>query len=207
MLVGILVNDTLTGDPLMMVPIWTDLDVEPGDEIESLCYKVHGENDTYFNLISDECTSVNAYYQEAVTPSENIDFNVVTSIGVRARGCNSCWNIHVDLENCNATVNDTPLLTGSTFDDITVRPYPSSSRVRISVPNCADNMLVMWVFCSDEEVEDPVTWVYYPIRYIRFVVMRGLNFNECSHGIIGMCQSLSLSLSVMHTQKHKHIHM
>ena len=124
---GVFVNDTLTGDPLMTVPIWTDPDVEPGDEIESLCYEVHGENDAYFNLISDECTSVNVYYQEAVTPSENIDLNVVTSIGVRARGNNSCWNIQVDLETCSATINDTPLLTGSTFDDITVRPYSSSS--------------------------------------------------------------------------------
>ena len=186
----------------MTVPIWSNLNVEPSSEIESLCYEVHGKNREYFNLVSDECTSVNAYYQEAVTPSENIDLNVVTSIGVRARGRNSCWNIRVNLENCSATVNDTPLLTGSTFDDITVRPYPSSSRVRISVPNCADNMLVMWVFCRAGEVEDPVTWVYYPIRYIRFVVMRGLNLNERSHGIIGMCQSRSLSLFLSHAQTH-----
>ena len=184
---GVFVNDTLTGDPLMTVPIWTDPNVEPGDEIESLCYEVHGENDAYFNLISDECTSVNAYYQEAVTPSENIDLNVVTSIGVRAigGGGNRCWNICVDLDTCSATLNDN-LLIGNMFDDITVRPYPSSSRVRISVPNCADNMLVMWVFCRAGDVEDPVTWEHFPIKFIRFVVMRGFNLSPKSHGLIGM---------------------
>ena len=177
-------NDTLTGDPLLTVPILTDPNVEPGDDIESLCYEVHGDDGSYFNLISDECTSVNAYYQEAVTPSPNIDLNVVTQIGVRARGTDSCWDIQVNLDTCSATVNGGALLSNS-FDGISVKPYASSSRVRISVPNCGDTMLVMWVFCREGQVEDPVTWVYYDITFIRFVVMRGLNLNEQSHGLIG----------------------
>jgi hypothetical protein len=37
----VFVNDTLTGDPLLTVPILTDPNVEPGDDIESLCYEVH----------------------------------------------------------------------------------------------------------------------------------------------------------------------
>ena len=183
---GISVNDTLTGDPLLTVPIWTDPDVGPGDPIESLCYEVHGEDGAYFNLISDECTSVNGYYQEAVTPSNNIDLNVVTQIGVRARGESACWNIEVNLTTCSATVNGAAL-TGNNFDGIYVRSYATSSRVRISVPNCAsNNMLVMWVFCRSGQVEDPVTLVDFDIRFIRFVVMRGLNLNERSHGLIGL---------------------
>ena len=190
-------NDTLTGDPLMTVPIWTDPDVEPGDDIESLCYEVHGEDDAYFNLISDGCTSVNAYYQEAITPSDNINLNVVTQIGVRARGNNNCWNIRVNLDTCSARVNGNPLV-GNNFDGIMVRPYPTSSRVRISVPNCADNMLVMWVFCRTGQVEDPVTWEYFDIRFIRFVVMRGLNLSPKSHGIIGTVFTIHLPQSSKH---------
>ena len=34
-------------------------------------------------------------------------------------------------------------------------------------------------------MEDPVTWEYFDINFIRFVVMRGLNLDETSHGIIG----------------------
>ena len=178
-------NDTLTGDPLLTVPIFTDPDVEPGDDIESLCYRVHGEDGACFNLISDGCTSVNGYYQEAVTPSENIDLNVVTQIGVRARGNSACWNIQVDLDMCNTTVNGMPLAS-TTNDGISVKHYATSSRVRIAVPNCDDDtMLVMWVFCRSGRVEDPVTREYFSIRFVRFVVMRGLNLDSQSHGLIG----------------------
>ena len=70
-------------------------------------------------------------------------------------------------------------------DGIRIRWNVMNTRVSIAVPNCADNQLVMWVFCSHGQVEDPVTWVYYNITFMRFVVMRGLNLNELSHGIIG----------------------
>ena len=155
------------------------------DNVESLCYEVHGEENAYFNLISDECTSVNGYYQRAVAPPSNLNLNVITQIGVRARGTNTCWNIQVDLDTCSATVNGAPPPSGGSFDGITVRSYPTSSRVRISVPNCADSMLVMWVFCRDGQVEDPITMEFIDIRFIRLVVRRGLNLNEQSHGLIG----------------------
>ncbi|CAI8023710.1 hypothetical protein GBAR_LOCUS13830, partial [Geodia barretti] len=188
------VNDTLTGDPLLTVPIWTNPTVELGDPVESLCYEVHGEDGSYFNLISDECTSVNAYYQEAVTPSPNINLNVVTQIGVMARGDTACWNIQVDLDGCNTTING-GLSLGTDFDGISVKRYATSSRVRISVPNCGDTMLVMWVFCRAGQVEDPVTWDYFDIRFIRFVVMRGLNLNEQSHGLIGQFWNVPVTVS------------
>ena len=180
---ALFVNDTLTGDPLMTVPILTDPNIQSIDDVPSLCYEVHGEAGAYFNLISDGCTSVNAFYEEAVTPSPNIDLNVVTQIGVRAVGeSGDCWDIQVGLDGCTATVNGDGPPSGS-FDGIRVKQY--ASRVRISVPNCADNKLVMWVFCRKGQVEDPVTWVYYNVSFIRFVVMRGLNLDESSHGIIG----------------------
>ena len=186
---GLFVNDTVTGDPLMTVPIYTDRSgVDISSDTESLCYEVHGEAGAYFNLISDECTSVSACYEAVVTPNVGINLNVMTQIGVRATGTSRCWNIRVDLDNCTTTVDSAALpLVETNFDGITVRTYPSSSRVRISVPNCADTMLVMWVFCKTGRVRDPdTTGVYYDIRFIRFVVMRGLNLNEQSHGLIGM---------------------
>ena len=181
----------------MTVPIFTDSSVMPGDNVPSLCYEVHGDANAYFNLISDDCTSVSAFYQTASTPSPNIDLNVVTQIGVRAVGNNGdrCYNIQVNLDGdhaCSATVDGVPA-TNNTFDGITVRQYPRSRRVRISVPNCADTMLVMWVFCRDGRVEDPVTWVYFNVSFIRYVVMRGLNLNEKSHGLIGNDPSYILS--------------
>ena len=180
-------NDTLTGDPLLTVPILTDQGNGSTAETPSLCYEVHGRANEYFNLISDVCTTVNAYYEKAETNSSNIDLNVVTKIGVRAVGNNgSCINIEVDQDTCTPYVNDVMLNTTSfLYEGIRLRWNVNRSRVRISVPNCADTMLVMWVFCSRGDVEDPVTWAYYNIRFIRFVVMRGLNLNDHSHGLIG----------------------
>ena len=188
-LVDGLVNDTLTGDPLFTVPILTGLinqTTNPSD-VPSLCYEVHGRADEYFNLISDECTSVNAFYQKVDVASPNIDLNVVTKIGVKAVGNNgACKHIEVDLNTCSATINGNILNSREySKDGIRIRWNVMNTRVSIAVPNCADNQLVMWVFCSHGQVEDPVTWVYYNITFMRFVVMRGLNLNELSHGIIG----------------------
>ena len=183
------VNDTLTGDPLLTVPIVTPQDNGSStNNAPSLCYEVHGKANEYFNLISDECTTVNAYYETAQTNSTNIDINVVTRIGVRTVGdCGTCTNIEVDLDSCTASIDEVQILsmTSVVTDGIRLRWNANGSRVRIAVPNCADTMLVMWVFCTSGRVEDPVTWEYFSINFIRFVVMRGLNLNEFAHGLIG----------------------
>ena len=182
--VGIEVNDTLTGDPLMTVPIRYPQNIQQGDVINSLCYEVHGEEGKFFSLISDNCTAVNAHYAKANISSPNIDINVVDAIGVKAVGDDdACREIRVGLSDCQATVNGADISGTYQSGGISVREY--NGRVRIAVPNCADNRLVMWVFCKDGITEDPVTWVNYPFRHIRFVVTRGLNLNEQSHGIIG----------------------
>ena len=186
--VGVLVNDTLTGDPLMTIPIFSDPNVQPGNSIPSLCYEVHGEADQYFNLISDKCTTVNAYYEKAQTNSSNdIDLNVVTQIGVRAVGNDSeCRDIEVDLDMCTTKVAG-QLMNTFVGGGISVKRYNVNTlRVRIAVPNCADTMLVMWVFCASGRVADPEDWKLYDTSFIRFVVMRGLNLHKDSHGLIGI---------------------
>ena len=105
------VNDTLTGDPLMTVPIYTGSDVmgsggwhEAGMDIVSLCYEVHGEAEKFFNLISDSCVSVNAHYSRALT-NPNITLNIVDAIGVLAvSNDRTCAIIHVGLNKCQATM-------------------------------------------------------------------------------------------------------
>ena len=167
----------------MTVPIWNSMDVDPNDPPISLCYEVHGAADKFFNLVSDSCVTVNAHYWKSPIASPNIDLNVVDAIGVRTVSNNfSCVNIRVGLQGCQATVNgaDVNLYRSN---GITVRKY--SNRVRIAVPNCGDTDLVMYVFCKRGRTEDPETWVYFDFDFIRFVVMRGLNLDERSHGIIG----------------------
>ena len=176
----------MTEDLLITVPIYDNPNVRPRDPFSSLCYEVRGESNHFFNLISDGCISVNAYYERANTSSPNNNLNVVTQIGVTAVGNSGvCTNIAVNLRrNCETLVNGEPSAIVR-VDGIQTKRYASSSRVRISVPNCGDTMLVMWVFCKSSQIQDPTTLAYYPINYIQYVVMRGLNLNDKSHGLIG----------------------
>ena len=167
----------------MTVPIWTDPNEKEGDPIISLCYDVHGEADKFFNLVSDSCVTVNAHYSKAPITSPDIYLNVVDAIGVRAvSNIGTCVNIHVGLQGCNTTVNGA-VINMYRSSGIAVRKY-SNNRVRISVPNCEDTDLVMWAFCTSGRTEDS-NWNYHDFDFIRFVVMRGLNLAEDSHGIIG----------------------
>ena len=188
----VLVNDTLSGASLMTVPIFSDPGVSEGNVITSLCYEVRGETDKFFNLLSDSCVSVNSHYSRAGINNTNITLNIVDAIGVRAVSNNgTCSNIRVGVDGCEVTV-DGVAITGRTYrsNGIAIRVYPN--RVRISVPNCEDTDLVMWMFCSSGRTMDPFTLEYFSYDFIRFVIMRGFNLNELSHGLIGKDRSRGL---------------
>ena len=178
MLTGTIRNDTVIGDPLYAVPVYS----EDGKEY-SLCYEVFGHANATFNLVSDTCVSVNARYSPMNNPEEG---NIISSIGVRAKGLadNLCHNIQVDLDGCSATIDSPGGLTTSLSnmesfqqDGISVRKYPR--RVRVSVPNCENVMLVMWVICETQETNQNQ-------EMIKFVIARGVNLRASSHGLIGM---------------------
>ncbi|ORU93487.1 MAG: hypothetical protein A6F71_08955 [Cycloclasticus sp. symbiont of Poecilosclerida sp. M] len=149
----------------------------------SLCYEIHGEPGAWFNLVTDECTTVNAQY---VSLSESL--NVIDEIGVRAvNDDDECVNIRVNVDQCSAEVNDVALSLNQRYSSagISVRRY--NNRVRISVPNCNELTLVMWVICETRTLEnpdDPGTDLTGDM--IKFVVMRGLNFGHReAHGLLG----------------------
>ena len=182
-----LVNDTIIGDPLFTVPF-----SKGGD---SLCYEVHGSPDQHYNLVSDVCTNVNAYYSNTtVMDSDGIfQANFIRAIGVRAVGSSGeCYNIRA-FEDVNGSCS--AMMMGATdvfppgmsaFDGITVRR--TRSRVRISVPNCENVNLVMWVTCEERS----------GVRSLRFDISRGLNLRPTSHGLIGeLCMEYLLCLAVL----------
>ena len=178
------VNDTIVGDPLLTVPL-TNLNLNGIDlKIEgqpSLCFEIHGEANQYFNLVTDNCVSVNARYHAL-----NENWNVINQIGVRAVDDEGqCRNIAVDLEGCSASVDGVPLTTSYRSNGIFIRPY--RNHVRVSVPNCnVSSHLVMYVFCQQNlTVEDPYTGEPFTASMIKYVIAHGLNLNENSHGLIG----------------------
>lgn len=178
------VNDTISGDPVLTVPIRVSeeqLQSIPADQL-SLCYEVHGKSNEWFNLVSDECTSVNARY---VGLSDRL--NIIEDITVRTvDNLQQCLNISVSIETgCSAIVNGVERSRYSS-GGINVRAFPN--RVRISVPNCNDQMLVMWVFCEEGNFDVMIDTGPISItrNAIKFVVMRGLNYgNRLAHGLLG----------------------
>lgn len=190
LLVGLLANDTESGDPVFTVP----LDTGSGNVHEyALCYEMFGVAGFYFNFISDTCVSVNALY--ASIPENRVghfrpEQHFVNQITIRASGdSKACVNIVVSLGNdglCSTTVeNDTqPILTLShgqrySSDGISVRSY--SSHARITVPNCENVQLIMKATCKA---------TYHGVHFIEFKVTRGLNLHPTSHGLIGQWQNI-----------------
>ena len=58
------INEKVIGDPLYTVPILVSeeqLQALNMDRV-TLCYEVHSESGHWFNLVTDECTSVNTRY-------------------------------------------------------------------------------------------------------------------------------------------------
>ncbi len=190
-------NDTVIGDPLFTVPILVSEDQLQALNLTSvtMCYEIHGSSDQWFNLVTDECASVNARYSAL-----NDHLNIIDEIGVRAvDNVDRCVNIRVDVDGCSAEVNERSLALNERYsrDGISVRRY--SNRVRISVPNCNDLTLVMWVICQRRTLEDPYQQgMTITGDMIKFVVMRGLNFgHRQAHGLLGkFCSNLGTLYSI-----------
>ena len=157
-------NDTVTGDPVFTVPIWSG---------GALCYDVRGQPGIFLNLISDKCTSVNAEYQ-AMNIAEN--GNIIRSIGIKAVGSGgNCFNITVqDSDPITTLINNFEISGIFESEGIRVRTY--SERVRVSVPNCELIDLVMWI---TREVTNGQS-------LLRFQISRGYNLAPTSHGLLGI---------------------
>jgi len=124
-----------------------------------------------FNLISDECTTVNAYYAPINIPENG---NIISRVGVRAvSNSGFCKNVRVELDGCRAFIDGTEVIGLREEQGVEVRRM--RSRVRISVPNCDNLRLVMWVMCQNISGQ----------TMLRFVITRGLNLRPTSHGLIG----------------------
>ncbi len=192
-----IVNDTVSGDPLFSVPLnvpdkTSIMNIGERDPI-NLCFEVHGQNDVYFNLVSDACVSVNARYAR-VLPNE--DINIVDFIHVRATDTRGdCVNIEISLapsfssNRCRVKVNGR--IGNYRFDGITVEGLRFRNRVRIVVPNCAGISLVMWVSCLNTTFQsrastDENKIIFHAIN-MRFTIARGLDLAERSHGLLGEC--------------------
>ena len=159
-------NDTIIGDPLYKVPVTVDEE----EKKLSLCYEVRGQANQHFNLISDTCVSVNALYSPMINES---DRNIISKVGILAVDTSgACQQIEADLERCTARVDGQ---VQQMYNQDGIHMLHQRNRIRISVPNCENVDLVMWVICEVRRGQP----------MIKFVVARGFNLRPTSHGLIG----------------------
>ena len=175
----------MIGDPLFTVP----LNINEGlgllptlarrlRGLPHLCYEIHGEHNRYFSLVSDTCTAVNAHYNASSSPDLQ-GWNIISRIGVRAvNRLGRCINIEVGVDNgCVPRIGEdgtSPVVTPR-FQSGGVSVSKHQNKVRVSVPNCQNMQLVMWITC--QRVSS------FPM--IRYDITRGVNLRPTSHGLIG----------------------
>lgn len=173
LLTGLLTNDSLVEEPLFTVPL--NANISSLQDI-SLCYEVYGSTGSVFNLISDRCVTVNALYASM----DNVERgNIISSIGILAVDTlGRCVGVTVSLDNQCMPI----LRVGSIEQQVSsysshgVIIYRRHQRVRVSVPNCENVQLVMWITCGMMGSQ----------QHLSLRVTRGLNLRPTSHGLIGM---------------------
>ena len=178
-------NDTVIGDPLLTVPINVPNITAFGYDDVSLCYEIHGEANTIFNLVTDACISVSAHYINITA-----DLNIINQIGIRAVDKDGqCKNIQVDLEECRVSINGGELTNAKYFSaGLMVRKGGrQGDRVRVRVPNCNELPVVMYIICQrDADLENTLIGDMVKADMIKFEVTRGLNVGHSNaHGLIG----------------------
>jgi collagen type VI alpha len=178
------VNDTIVADPVYAVPLKVVDGNIPGLSGDvSLCYEIHGSPDTWFNLISDTCLSVNAHYARTMLPDDEVGHQIDRLGALVVSNADECREIMVSMVErvCSFTVNGSSV---EMFDEDGVMVTKRRNRVRISAPNCDNQMVVIWAVCEK----------FAGMDIMRVVVNRGFNLNPTSHGFIGQFWNIDVSL-------------
>lgn len=178
------VDDTVVADPLISVHLL----LPPELAKTSLCYEFHGLSNKYFNLLSNNCTSINAHY--AAVP-DHPSVNVVDEIAIRTTDlANQCVDISIDVE-CSVSVNGVPVEPNQvrSKNGVKVTRY-GGAEVRVTVPGCGGGQsLGVQVDCQSGTLFDRNDGGRFAaVRTMRVAVRRGLvEGGGGSHGLLGTC--------------------
>ena len=205
------------GDDMVFSVVLDISPVEVGvtEQTVALCYQVHGEDGKFYNLVSDECVSVNAH---VTRPFPEINSHVIDEISVRATGTNgSCYDILVSRENCSVSVNRESIPINTYFEEENVSLHNDRliarrpNVIRISVPNCGRALVdTISIKCTEYTIRDAPA----PTEVLEFTATRGLSPIEAAHGLVGMSLHKTLTnththiytLAHIHTHTHSHTH-
>ena len=172
----ITLTDTVVihNDPLYEVPVsHTPPGMDP--TTTSLCYQIHGESRSYYNLISDDCIQVNVLYRAMKNP---IDGNAIKELGIVAHNNgNNCTTIKLEAKNCIPIINRVSFDKSYNKDGIIIEKIKKRS-LEVTIPNCKRTQ-------GDDVIFKIVCYKVNKQKTIRFDVSRGGGLKPGAHGLIG----------------------
>lgn len=188
-------DSNVLADPMFTVPLFTpSLSPSP-----SLCYEIYGEDDKHFNLLSDQCISVNAHYKrfanEGDTPlTHSRPFHVIDEIGVRISGGDrGCFDVLIQLHErqCIVAING-KAMQGGYYRQGSLHIVASPNHVSLSVPNCGYGHIVLKVqskLMSSLRSKRTKSGVILREAFLEFGIESGAGITPSVHGLIGKYMS------------------
>ena len=150
----------------------------------SLCYEFQGIANTYFNFLSNNCTSINAHYTAVLS---HPDVNIIDEVAIHTMDLtNQCINISVNIQ-CAVTVNGAPMDPNQKYanNSVTVTQY-RDAQVQVAIPSCSGGQsLTLLVYCQSVTLLD-LRGEQFSTPAMRVVVKRSLYaMGGGSHGLLG----------------------
>jgi len=167
-------------DPLYEVPVThTPEGMDP--TITSLCYQIHGESNSYYNLISDTCVQVNVLYAAFSTTTANY----IKAVGILSHDSEgNCAKIELQTKRCKLTIDD-GILSGSYSQNNIEVVSTGRQSYEITLPNCkatqGDNLKFI-LACKKFGQQ----------KVIQFSITRGGELRPSAHGLVGEFSVVSL---------------
>ena len=168
----------IMGDAVFTVPLPSDNDYsdQPDFTEGALCYEVQGKTGYIYILISDQCDTVNSFYNKTTMKSRA---NLIKAISVIVDGeSGECHRVKVKRHHCHVYVDGNPL--NGTFDSDGIRVQASNhgNKNFVSLPNCLEGGLpgmTLNISCSQAEGEEALEL---QVTYVDGV-------RSTSHGLLG----------------------
>ena len=164
----------ILNDPLYEVPV---THTPPGMDptTTSLCFQVHGESESYYNLISDDCIQVNVLYGAMKTHE---DGNFIKEIGILAHNSETaCTEITLQAKRCVPIINGVSF-NGSYNEDGIIIKKTGKRNYEVTVPNCKPTQ-------GDDLNFKIACYKINKQKIIHFDVIRGGGIKPGAHGLIG----------------------
>ena len=175
-------DSNIRADPMFTVPLSGHINMP------SLCYEVYGMADKYFNILSDQCVSVNAHYSEVkkVGHGATRPLHIIDEIAIRAVDniTSQCIDVVIELNNhqCLVSVNGALLRHGH-FSKGDMHISYSLTRAVVSISNCENGKIVF-----------AVQYKRLPTNFLELEIENGQGITLSSHGLVGMYSFYSLWL-------------